>query len=377
MRTTTDQHQPDLTGLARSLTKWFRASARDLPWRDQPLGTHRDPYRVLVSETMLQQTQVSRVMERYNDFLAAFPTAEALAHADEDRVLELWSGMGYYQRARRLQAAAKALVDAHNGVWPTEPPSLMTLPGVGRYTAGAIASLAFGVRTPLADGNVARVLLRVHGREGSLNDPKTMRWVWERADALVKATPARTPVALLNEGLMELGATLCTPKAPKCEGCPWRGVCVAERDGLVDAIPAPKKAAEKKMLWCASLLVRDDTGRCLVEKRPSAGLWSGLWQAPTLETTERLTSRAVALAFGLGGGLRRVEAFSFATTHRDVRFEVWSGNDLPADRKTTWKSLEQIERLGLSTPQRRILLRTAQSQPDTPQGRVTRRKAGR
>jgi A/G-specific adenine glycosylase len=352
--------------LIRSLIPWFRRSARDLPWRDRPLGIKRDPYRVLVSETMAQQTQIARVAERFETFMTAFPTVEALACAHEDRVLEQWSGLGYYQRARRLQAAARVVADELGGQWPTTPESLAQLPGVGRYTAGAVASLAFGVRTPLADGNVARVLLRVHGKQGMLNDAVTMKWVWEQASVLVEHVPRATRggVALLNEGLMELGATVCTPRQTECDSCPLRAHCVAYRDGLADQIPAPKKATIKRQLFCASLLVDDAKGRVLIERRPTTGLWAGLWQAPTIESDEPLAEGEVQKRLGLLRPPESLGGFPFATTHRDVVFEVWgvearglASNQTKAGR--LWVSHKELGRFGLSTPQRRILMGSA------------------
>lgn len=334
--------------------EWFRASAREFPWRARPLESRRDPYRVLVSEIMLQQTQASRVVDRFERFMARFPTVESLATADVDRVLELWSGLGYYQRARRLHEAARAVVDM--GGWPTDADGLRALPGVGRYTAGAVASLAFGERTPAVDGNVARVLLRVRGEPGVLNEPATMKRVWVASQALLEATSVAAP--LINEALIELGATICTPANPSCLTCPMRSGCAAYARNLQSDIPSPRKAAAKTVLHATSLLVFDDRGRMLVEQRPATGMWAGLWQAPTIETPRSLTAPRVAAAFGLAHTPSRVCRFSLATSHRDVRFQVLTARSPGSRPGAEWKSPSQISRLGLSSAQRRILLET-------------------
>ncbi|MFG0315432.1 MAG: A/G-specific adenine glycosylase, partial [Phycisphaerales bacterium] len=200
---------PDDAALTRALEAWFRASARELPWRTDT----RDPYRSLVSELMLQQTQVSRVIEKFGPFLERFPTVEALAAAPEDDVLAAWSGLGYYRRARLLHACAKAIVEHHDGVVPDSLDDLLELPGIGRYTAGAIASMVFGQRAPIVDGNVARVLLRVHNKPVPQTEKTTIDWAWQRAEELVGACD---DPAVFNEAMMELGATVCVPKGPRC-----------------------------------------------------------------------------------------------------------------------------------------------------------------
>jgi A/G-specific adenine glycosylase len=318
----------------------------------------RDPYRTLVAELMLQQTQVSRVLGRYEVFIERFPTVEALAAASEDDVLGLWSGLGYYRRARHLLAAARAVAGEHGGVFPRSAIELRRLPGVGRYTAGAIASIAMGLAEPLVDGNVQRVLARLHGRRGALADPAVVRWAWKRAGELVRA--ASDPGSL-NEGLMELGAVVCTPSSPGCAACPLANLCAARRRGVQHLIPAPKAPASRRRLYCASVLLRDGRGRLAVERRADSGMWAGLWQAPTIERADR-APEADEIAQALGtraADLNAVESFEHVTTHRLVRFEVWERRGegrgrLPAGCR--WLSRAGISRLGLSNPQRRILL---------------------
>jgi A/G-specific adenine glycosylase len=353
------------------IARWFEREKRDLPWRRVNPRGQRDPFAALVSEFMLQQTQVSRVLEKFGPFMARFPTAASLAAADEGEVLALWSGLGYYRRARLLHAAAKAIVDRHGGIVPTDPQALRDLPGIGRYTAGAIASIVFGQPEPIVDGNVARVLQRIHAKQGAADDPEIREWCWQLATDLALAAhdgnggPPRS-AASFNEGLMELGAIVCTPKAPACNACPAASICAARRDGLVDQIPTPKRKPTKRALWCATALVEDDQGRRLVEQRPTTtGMWAGLWQAPTLESTDAPPTRA-ALAAKLGlpaRTLRKLEAFAHQTTHRDVEFVVYAATTQAAPVGMSLRSRAEIAALGLSNPQSRILLQLGAPRP--------------
>ena len=207
-----------LAALRRSLLDWFAAHARDLPWRRQPA-----PYPTWVSETMLQQTQVATVLEYYPAFMARFPTVESLAAAPVDDVLKAWEGMGYYRRAHNLHRAAQIIVSEHGGVMPHDESSLLSLPGIGRYTAGAIRSIAFGQAAPILDGNVKRVLARLDDIDASIDSPAIEKRLWQRAAELVDP---EQPGAF-NEALMDLGATVCLPRNPTCLLCPWREPCLA------------------------------------------------------------------------------------------------------------------------------------------------------
>ncbi|USN98263.1 MAG: A/G-specific adenine glycosylase [Phycisphaeraceae bacterium] len=340
--------------LARTLTAWARSAARALPWRDAEPG-RRDPYRVLVSELMLQQTQVSRVAERFAAFIGRFPDVRALAQADEADVLAAWSGLGYYRRARHLHAAAKAIVERHGGAMPRDPAALLALPGVGRYTAGAVASIAFDQPQPIVDGNVARVLLRLHGRSDPPTAPATIAWSWARATDLVHS--AKQPGSF-NEAMMELGAIVCTPRSPACDSCPIARECEAKRRGLQDEIPAPKPRAKQSPLFVGSVLAVDTRGRRLVERRPATGLWAGLWQPPSLERDDRPPEpRDLAEALGLSiRGNQPAERFTHQTTHRRVEFGVWHADHARAGAGRVWRSRLQLESLALGSPQRRILL---------------------
>ncbi|MFZ4572914.1 MAG: A/G-specific adenine glycosylase [Phycisphaerales bacterium] len=332
-----------------------------------------------MSEFMLQQTQVARVVEKFAPFLERFPTAAALAGAPEHDVLAAWSGLGYYRRARLLHAAAKAIAQRHGGEVPADAAALRDLPGVGPYTAGAIASIVFGRREPLADGNVARVLLRVNGeRDRPAAAPSTMKWVWSRARELLDTPAGGESPARLNEGMMELGATVCTPRAPRCDDCPLRTHCRARSSGEQELIPPPKARAARTPVLAVSVVVRNPAGQVLLERRSTAGMWAGMWQAPTLEraapdaaATRRNMAAELRKSLGLSKPPRFREAFEHTTTHRDVVFAVYE-SDGPArlagpDR--VWASPDGFEAYGLSNAQQRVL--RGVSPPD--QKRRTRR----
>lgn len=374
---------PSPARLSTQVTSWFRTCARDLPWRlaaAPGLPYRRDPYRVLVSELMLQQTQVSRVIEKFNEFLAAFPTVRALGSADESQVLAMWSGLGYYRRARLLHRAAREILAAHQGQVPSDPSLLRALPGVGPYTAGAIASIAFGLPEPLVDGNVARVLLRIHGRDAAHGDPAALRWAWNIASDLVRSAAAHgADPAALNEGLMELGATVCTPAVPCCASCPVQKLCIAHAQGRQDQIPSPKKPPSRRGITADSIIVRDARGRFLVEQRPPEGMWACMWQAPTLEGPDAASPPSPpAVARWIGASSARaitlLGRFTHRTTHRDVHFAVWGARlSLPQRRAAAkgrvWVIPSDLPQLAISNPQRRILLHTAE--PSAPRSART------
>lgn len=342
--------------LVRAVCAWFGAGARDLPWRrvDPKLG-RRDAYRSLLSELMLQQTQVSRVLGHYDAFVRRFPDIWSLARAELSEVLALWSGLGYYRRARHLHAAARAIVADFGGEVPREVEALLRLPGVGRYTAGAIASMVYGFPAPLVDGNVARVLLRVHGRE--LDQARGVRWAWgvaERLAVTAAATPGAGP-GTLNEGLMELGALVCTPRSPVCGTCPLANLCKARKSGRQESIPAAKPRRERARVVHSSVVVRDRAGRLLVERRPETGLWAGMWQAPTLETAGRASAGKIAAWLGVGK-VRRLGGFTHLTSHRAVVFSVFEAaaeEPLRASGARRW--VRSLSGLAIGNAQRRVL----------------------
>lgn len=345
------------------LAAWFDAEARDLPWRRPPArrspgGPRRDPYRALVSEFMLQQTQVSRVIERFGPFLARFPSARALAAASEREVLAAWSGMGYYRRARLLHRAAKEIVARFGGRVPREAEELRSLPGVGRYTAGAIASLVFERPEPIVDGNVQRVLMRLDGIDADPGANDTLDGVWARAAALASRAHRAGVVAAFNEGLMELGAVICTPRSPRCGGCPLASRCLARATGRQGLIPRPKPRPERALRRHDVIVVADSRRGVLVERRPSRGLWANMWQAITIESDGRHAPSSKELAAATGvEALREVERFEAALTHRRILFVVWRGRLKPRGRPIRGEFVPPgaMADLPMSNPQRRVL----------------------
>jgi A/G-specific adenine glycosylase len=259
-----------VTRLRRALLAWYDANRRDLPWRRT-----RDPYAIWISETMLQQTRVETVIPYYERFLARLPDVRALAAADSDVVLGLWAGLGYYSRARNLKRAARQLQDEHAGRLPDDPAALRRLPGVGRYTAGALASIAFDRPEPVLDGNVARVLVRVLGIEEDPRAPAIRRRLWEEAARLARGPRPGD----LNQALMELGARVCLPRAPRCAACPLARRCAARAAGNAEELPrAARRAAPRTVRTVATWVAR--RGRVLVVRRPPQGLYGGLWELP-------------------------------------------------------------------------------------------------
>ena len=259
-----------LRNFRRRLLAWFDRNARDLPWRRT-----RDPYAVWVSEIMLQQTQVETVKPYFQRFMAALPTIQALAAADEQQVLRLWEGLGYYRRARQLHAAARKVVAEHEGVFPTEPETVGRLPGIGRYTAGAILSIAFDQRRPILEANTIRLLSRLLAYDGQTTSAAGQKLLWAAAEAVLPACD----VGRFNQALMELGSKVCRGRTPLCEECPVAMLCEARRLGLQKEIPRPKPRPQFEYVNEATVLVRR-RGRVLVIQWPEGRRWAGLWDFP-------------------------------------------------------------------------------------------------
>lgn len=273
---------------ASALLAWFDEHGRkDLPWQHP-----RDAYRVWLSEVMLQQTQVVTVIPYFQRFVAALPTLRDLAAADEDTVLALWSGLGYYRRARFLQRAAQLCVERHDGELPRDFEALAALPGIGRSTAGAILAQAHGLRFPILDGNVKRVLTRYLGIHGHPGQGAVEKALWQHAGAL---TPAGR-VADYTQAIMDLGATVCVRSRPLCEACPFAATCVAKRDNLTAQLPSAKPAKALPTRDTVMLILRDTQGRILLERRGPQGVWSGLWSLPEAGDHDGAWRAAQALA---------------------------------------------------------------------------------
>ncbi len=272
----------------RRLLDWFGIHRRELPWR-----ASRDPYRIWVAEIMLQQTRIAAVMPYYERFLTRFPTVEALARAPQDDVLKLWSGLGYYSRARNLHRAAQEIVARHGGEFPRTLDAALALPGIGSYTAAAVLSIAYDAPLAVLDGNVARVLARLGAVRGDLREPRRWRKLSEMAQShLAARLPARLPAydapGDWNQALMELGETICTPQIPRCGACPVARWCLARARGLTREIPAPRKKRAPVRVRIAAVILRDPRGRTLLVQDPGAHddvLFSRMWQFPAVEVT--------------------------------------------------------------------------------------------
>lgn len=264
-----------LSGVLPLIVEWYRADRRSLPWREEPT-----PYHVWISEIMLQQTRIEAVIPYYRRFLAAFPTVADLAAAEEDRLLKLWEGLGYYSRARNLKKTAGLLMERHGGELPRSVRELKALPGIGDYTAGAIASIAYGEPEPAVDGNVLRVMTRVLAWDADIMEQRTRAAM---AAILREKYPSGEAAGLLTEGIMELGETLCIPNGEaKCADCPLRGQCRACLSGAVERYPVKAAPRARRVEERTVLLLRCG-GRCAIRRREEKGLLAGLWEFPNLE----------------------------------------------------------------------------------------------
>ena len=290
------------------LIQWQRQHGRNnLPWQT------RDAYRVWLSEIMLQQTQVATVLDYYPRFLAAFPSVQALAAASQDQVLSLWAGLGYYSRARNLHAAAQQVVEQHGGVFPSTRAELETLKGVGRSTAAAIAAFAYHQREAILDGNVKRVLCRVFAQDGDPADKAFERQLWALAESLLPERPNDMPA--YTQGLMDLGATLCTRSKPRCHQCPMQSICQAHAQNRTAELPRKKTAAEVKTLPLYWLIWHDENGALLLEKRPAKGIWGGLYCTPCFDSLQALHD--FAARYGLTAeDLTELPPLTHRLTHR-------------------------------------------------------------
>jgi A/G-specific adenine glycosylase len=344
----------------RRLLKWYDASRRDLPWR-VPLGAPRhatpDPYHVLLSETMLQQTQVATVIPYFDRFIRRFTTLPALAAADEQEVLRMWQGLGYYSRARNLLAAAKVVVNELGGELPRNADELRRLPGVGRYTAGAIASIAFGQRAAILDGNVMRVLCRIDGIESDPREAATQQKLWRRAHEILP----NHQLGDFNSALMELGATVCVPRNPQCLICPVHRHCQAFAGGLQDRIPPPRQARPTPLLrrWTICLQRKHDR-RWLLEQRLASGRWAGMWQFVTIEAVPDANVAPTAATVRAALSLRTskpalIGTLTHGLTHRRYQFDVFrcqtsDGKGAVGGKLRRWVGLDELAQYPLPKP---------------------------
>jgi A/G-specific adenine glycosylase len=341
--------------LSERLLAWYREHGRkDLPWQ-HPAA----PYPVWISEIMLQQTQVQAVIPYFERFMARFPDVEALAQAPEDEVLHIWSGLGYYARARNLHRAAKIVVSEHAGELPRSLDALMALPGIGRSTAAAILALSYGDRHAILDGNVRRVLCRYHAIEGWPGTGGVARRLWTIAEA---HTP-KADLAAYTQALMDLGATVCTRSQPRCADCPLSDDCLALAEGREAQLPEPKPRKTTPLRETIFVIVRDPRGRVLLERRPPAGIWGGLWSFPECEPGADITAWcrehlgiAVKPVAELGALRHAFSHFRLeiqpVLLRVDARGAVNAVKDNP---ERQWYGRDATERIGLAAPVTRLL----------------------
>lgn len=260
------------------LLEWYDINKRDLPWRRE-----RDPYKIWVSEIMLQQTKVDTVIPYYERFMSLFPSVEKLAGAEEETVLKAWEGLGYYSRARNLHQAVKEVKESYGGIVPNSEEDISTLKGVGPYTAGAILSIAYNIPAPAVDGNVMRVLARIN----TIYDDIAKSTTRKKFEAIVREIISTDRASDFNQALMELGAMICTPRNPACLICPVQNHCSAKEEGVQDLLPVKAKKKAPKKLNMKALVLKDKEGRVLIERRPDTGLLAKLWQFPNIEAATR------------------------------------------------------------------------------------------
>jgi A/G-specific adenine glycosylase len=350
-RTTTDVKSSAGSSFAGRLLYWYDAHGRkDLPWQHP-----RSPYRVWLSEVMLQQTQVSTVIGYFERFVHALPRLPDLAHASEDTVLALWSGLGYYRRARFLHQAAKICMEQHGGELPRDFASLHALPGIGRSTAGAILAQACELRFAILDGNVKRVLARFHGIHGDPGQTAVERQLWHYAES---HTP-QLRIADYTQAVMDLGATVCSRARPACSICPLAADCVARRDDLTAELPTRKASRIIPTRSTLMLLLRDEAGRILLERRGPQGVWSGLWSLPEADDIDG--ARDLAESHAHIGDAIALTPFIHAFSHyrlaiEPLLFDRASPTKAVADAPSLrWCGSAEIETLGLPAPVRKLL----------------------
>ncbi len=367
------------------LLSWFATNARDLPWR-RP----HDPYAIWVSEIMLQQTQVKTVIPYWERWLCELPTIAALAKAPSEKIHKLWEGLGYYTRVRNLQKAAQQIIERHNGQFPENFDAILDLPGIGRYTAGAIASIAFNQPAPILDGNVIRVLTRVFGIAENPKEKKTNAHLWQLAEQLVlhasHFTPHISPCSHLNQSLMELGALICTPRSPQCDICPVKKLCTARKENLQEQLPnLGKRAVATERRFFAFIVERN--GKVLVRQRPAGVVNAHLWEFPNVEVTAAAQIEDGAQRTDAPyqtGDFRPTSAKPFCTikhsiTRYRIALEAWraelvnppAGASVPGPAQNesptrtapgrrsalqgSWRTLAQLHRLAFTGAHKKIL----------------------
>jgi A/G-specific adenine glycosylase len=342
----------------RRLLAWYRRHARELEWRNS-----RDPYRVWVSEIMLQQTQVATVAEYFTRFLTAFPTVEALAAAPEEQVLRLWEGLGYYRRARQMHRAARAIVNEHGGRFPRELETVLALPGIGRYTAGAITSIAFDAPSPILEANTVRLFSRLLAYRDDPQQSQGQKTLWAFAEDLLP----RQGSGELNQALMELGSLVCTPRKPACQRCPAMSLCPSYRDKLQDVVPPPRRKPNVESVREAAIVVCRRR-QVLLMRRGERGRWAGLWDFPRFAISaaegDALDRELAEKLRELTGAVARprelLSTFKHGVTRFRITLDCYAADYISAARRPPggaelrWVGRSDFERYPLSVTGRKL-----------------------
>lgn len=347
--------------MQENIVNWFKKHQRKMPWRET-----KDPYSIWVSEIMLQQTQVITVIPYYLRFIKRFPNIETLAESDIEEVLRYWSGLGYYSRARNLQESAKIINAKYQGIFPEDPQILLKLPGIGRYTSGAIRSIAFGDPAPILDGNVIRVLSRFFAVQGDPVSSKVRNLLWKLAEKLVSELDSDMYPGDFNQGMMELGALVCTPLDPECPRCPIYFECEAHQKGLTEKLPETKKRPVTQRVQEVAAIIRDEENY-LIARRPSEGLWGGLWEFPRgrclngeddADALHRVLNETLGVEIRIGD---LQDSFKHSVMHYSINLKVFEAVIEEGEPISTvypeikWYNLDSLKKLPFSAPQNRII----------------------
>ena len=350
----------NITSFQDDLIQWFEAEKRDLPWRED-----QDPYKVWVSEIMLQQTRVDTVIPYFNRFIESFPTLHHLAEAGEEEILKACEGLGYYSRVRNLQSAVREVKASYNGVVPNSPEEIISLKGVGPYTAGAILSIAYGIPEPAVDGNVMRVLSRILLIKEDIAKPKT-RKIFEDA---VRALISHENPSSFNQALMELGALICTPTSPSCMLCPVNEHCVAFAEGVQKELPVKIKVTKVKKVKLISAIIKNNKGEILVQKRPDQGLLAGLWEFPSFSFDDKKTATkdmyedAFAITFNSRVQLQasRFAEIPHVFSHLKWSIDAYEGmifdeisEEILNSQRLRWVSEKEMKQLAFPVPYQKM-----------------------
>lgn len=346
-------------GIAELVVAWQATHGRNhLPWQQT-----RDPYRVWLSEIMLQQTQVATVLDYYERFLTRFPNVTSLAEASQDEVMSLWSGLGYYTRARNLHRCAQQVVLHHGGEFPRTSEVLATLPGIGRSTAGAIAAFCFSERVPILDANVRRVLTRVLGFDEDLAVAKNERMLWNAAQQQLPEKYLEASMPRYTQGLMDLGASVCTPRAPDCGRCPLNACCAAFKRGDPERYPVKTRRLVRRSESWQLLVLRDPSQRIWLQRRPASGIWAGMYCVPVFADAASVDAFLAALGDPVGLVCRDLPPFLHVLTHRDLHLHPHLVTGRLPDRPSedgAWFGAADWPSLGLPAPIRKLLGSTQQ-----------------